>query len=103
MTSSAFMCLAMSFLVFSCAINSWGLARSIPYCYLKLMMFQPTFYARKTHNMGVLDWRRARSKDDLAGASFPRHAHNLPARGAADDGVINQAHNAAVELGLHST
>ena len=50
--------------------------------------------------MGVLDGRSAARKDDLARPSLPRHAHDFSARGAADDGVVDEADNTPGELRL---
>jgi hypothetical protein len=51
--------------------------------------------------MRVLDGRGAAGKDDLAGARVASHAHNLAARVAADNAVVDEAHDAALELGFH--
>lgn len=49
------------------------------------------------------DGRSAAGEDDFSRTSFPRHADNLPAGRAADDGVVNQTNHAALKLRVHGT
>lgn len=51
--------------------------------------------------MGVDDGRSTAGKDNLAGTGLTSHAHNLPAGGSTDNGVIHEQDDTVLELGLH--